>query len=107
MQNPTHTYTNTGSFYPLLLANNHLNNSVFGLGPVSITVGVHPPQPAISGISLAGDTLLLEASNGVPGTTSYLLLASTNLVFHSRNGLPLPQTSSAQAVPSLFNLPMW
>jgi uncharacterized repeat protein (TIGR03803 family) len=36
-QNPSHTYTNAGRFFPALLATNVLGNSLAGLGPVLIT----------------------------------------------------------------------
>jgi len=56
-------------------------NYYWNIGEVSLQVNVNPapgPQTSITGISLAGTNLVLNGSNGVSGTTNYLLM-TTNL----------------------------
>jgi hypothetical protein len=55
-------------------------NYFWTIGEVTLKVNVNPaPAPlSITGISLAGTNLVLKGSNGVSGTTNYLLM-TTNL----------------------------
>jgi hypothetical protein len=55
-------------------------NYIWNIGEVTLKVNVNPAPapPSITGISLAGTNLVLNGSNGVSGTTNYLLM-TTNL----------------------------
>jgi uncharacterized repeat protein (TIGR03803 family) len=82
-QNPTHTYTASGTFYPALIATNNMGEMVAGSGPASITT-ILPIQPGIAGVSLSGANLVFSGANGQSGITYYVLM-STNVA------LPLSQ----------------
>ncbi len=74
-QNPAHTYATTGNFSPTLVATYTLGGTVPGVGPDSITV-VAPP--GFANFSLAGTNLMFSGTNGLAGST-YYLLTTTNI----------------------------
>jgi len=72
-QNPSHTYTTVGTFYPTLFATNSLGAMGLGTGLPAVSVG---PPFCIVGLSLSGANLVLNGSNGVSGGTYYVLMSS-------------------------------
>jgi PKD repeat protein len=77
-QNPSHTYTNAGTFHPALVATNILGMAVLGSSPGAITTIKVPPAPAMGGASLSGANVAINGLNGLAGGT-YHVLTSTNL----------------------------
>jgi uncharacterized repeat protein (TIGR03803 family) len=93
VQNPIHSYTDTGVFYPSLVATNTLGLSAIGVGPIAITVtNVLVAQPSISSVSVSGENLVLSAANGVLGET-YYVLSSTNLTTPLSQWVPVATNS--------------
>jgi uncharacterized repeat protein (TIGR03803 family) len=78
-QNPSHTYTAAGTFYPALIATNIMGGMIAGSGPASITT-ILPAQPAIAGCSISGANLVFSGINGQSGGTYYVLM-TTNVTF--------------------------
>lgn len=74
-QNPSHTYTLVGSFTAAVVETNSGGIPAAG---AAATIQSTPPRPGISGFSLSGAKLVLEATNGLSGRT-YYVLASTNV----------------------------
>ena len=84
-QNPSHTYTAIGIFTAALVETNSLGVPIAG---EAATIQTTPPQPGISGLSLSGANLVLDATNGQSGRT-YYVLASTNVALPLNQWLPV------------------
>jgi len=74
-QNPSHLYTAIGVFTAAVVETNSLGIPIAG---TAATIQSMPPQPGISGFSVSGTNLVLDATNGVSGLT-YYVLTSTNV----------------------------
>jgi PKD repeat protein len=77
-QNPSHTYTNSGTFSLTLIATNNMGETVFGAGPASITA--NPAQEnsgplitnePVSQTNVAGGNVTLQVAATGAGTLAY------------------------------------
>jgi hypothetical protein len=75
-QNPSHTYSADGTFYPVLFATNSAGRTVLGQRPTAISV--MPPRPRIGSLNPSGGSLRFNVSNGLAGGT-YSVLESADL----------------------------
>jgi PKD repeat protein len=83
-QNPSHTYTVIGTFTAAVVETN--SGGILAAGAAA-TIQSTPPRPGISGFSISGANLVLDATNGVSGRT-YYVLASTNVALPLNQWLP-------------------
>ncbi|HWV99225.1 MAG TPA: PKD domain-containing protein [Candidatus Acidoferrum sp.] len=90
LQNPSHTYTNSGTFSVVLLATNNLGYTVFGSGPASIQA-LPPPQ----------DEFTFTTNQGTITIQSYTGASDTVLIPGSLYGLPVTAIAG-DAIANLF-----
>jgi BspA type Leucine rich repeat region (6 copies)/PKD domain len=84
-QNPSHLYTAIGAFTAAMVETNSAGIPIAGM---AATIQSTPPQPGISGFSLSGANLVIDATNGLSGRT-YYVLASTNVALPLNQWLPV------------------
>lgn len=84
-QNPSHIYTAIGAFTAAVV---ETNSAGIPLAGAAATIQSTPPQPGISGFSVSGANLVLNATNGVSGLT-YYVLTSTNVAVPLNQWLPV------------------
>jgi uncharacterized repeat protein (TIGR03803 family) len=72
-QNPSHTYTTTGTFSPSLMATNNIGATVVGVGPASITAIEYSNLYSFTGLSDGANPMagLILSGNTLYGTTLY------------------------------------
>ncbi len=84
-QNPSHLYPAIGVFTAAVVETNSAGIPIAGM---AATIQSLPVQPAISGFSISGTNLVIDATNGRTGQT-YFVLTSTNAALPLNQWLPL------------------
>ena len=84
-QNPSHIYAAIGVFTAAVVETNSAGIPIAG---EAATIQSTPAQPGISGLSISGANLVLDATNGQSGQT-YYVLTSTNVALPLNQWLPV------------------
>jgi PKD repeat protein len=113
VQNPSHTYTVTGTFSPSLIATNSIGGTVAGLGPAAITTTpttncISPPSGLISwwpGQSNAVD--IADGNNGTVTGGVTFTNGEVGQAFNFDGATGFVSTSLLVTNPQSFSLSLW